>query len=130
MNIEMQERVRLDKWLWAARFFKTRAIATQAIEAGHVRRGDRDRLKPSLLLKIGDVLTIKKEGLSWTITVLALTDRRQSATLAAQLYSEDETSRRERETILDMRRQQQAPRFPGRPTKRDRRALEDFLSEP
>ncbi|MCL2310831.1 MAG: S4 domain-containing protein [Proteobacteria bacterium] len=120
--------VRADKWLWAARFFKTRGLAVEAIDKGHVRLGD-ERIKPSRLLRIGDTLTVQKEGLTWTFTIRALIDRRLSAPLAAALYEETAASLAARQILLDQRRAQATPRFPGRPTKRDRRALEDFLSE-
>ncbi|MDR0249876.1 MAG: RNA-binding S4 domain-containing protein [Burkholderiales bacterium] len=120
--------VRTDKWLWAARFFKTRGLAVEAIDKGHVRLGD-ERIKPSRLLRVGNTLTVRKEGLTWTFTVRALSDRRLPAPLAAALYEESDASLAERQALLEQRRAQPAPHFPGRPTKRDRRALEDFLNE-
>lgn len=123
-----ENRVRMDKWLWAARFYKTRALAVQAVEAGQVRIDD-ERIKPSRIIRIGDRLTIRKEGMVWKITVQQLSERRLSAQLAAALYSEDEESRAERELFITQRKANTAPRFPGRPTKRDRRVLEDFLNE-
>jgi ribosome-associated heat shock protein Hsp15 len=114
--------------LWAARFFKTRGLAVEAIDKGHVRLGD-ERIKPSRLLRVGNTLTVRKEGLTWTFTVRALSDRRLPAPLAAALYEESDASLAERQALLEQRRAQPAPHFPGRPTKRDRRALEDFLNE-
>ncbi len=121
--------VRADKWLWAARFFKTRGLAVEAIDKGHVRLGD-ERIKPSRSLRAGDTLTVRKEGLSWTFTVRALNERRLSVPLAAALYEETAASLAARQALLEQQRAQPAPHFPGRPTKRDRRALEDFLNEP
>ncbi|MDR0770392.1 MAG: RNA-binding S4 domain-containing protein [Burkholderiales bacterium] len=121
--------VRADKWLWAARFFKTRGLAVEAIDKGHVRLGG-ERIKPSRSLRAGDTLTVHREGLAWTFTVRALSERRLSAPLAAALYEETADSLAARQTLIEQRRAQPVPRFHGRPTKRDRRALEDFLSEP
>lgn len=120
--------VRVDKWLWAARFFKTRGLAVEAIDKGHVRLDD-ERIKPSRTLRAGDTLTVRKEGLTWTFTVRALSDRRLSAPLASALYEETAASLAARQTLLEQQRTPSAPRFPGRPTKRDRRVLEDFLNE-
>ncbi|MDR0249796.1 MAG: RNA-binding S4 domain-containing protein [Burkholderiales bacterium] len=120
--------VRADKWLWAARFSKTRGLAVEAMDKGHVRLGD-ERIKPSRPLRIGDTLTVRKDGLTWTFTILALSDRRLSAPLAAALYEETAASLAARQALLEQQRTQLAPHFPGRPTKRDRRALEDFLNE-
>ncbi|MFO1310283.1 MAG: RNA-binding S4 domain-containing protein [Burkholderiales bacterium] len=122
-------RVRLDKWLWAARFYKTRALACDAIETGHVRVAG-ERVKPSRGVRAGDRVTVRKGGLAWEVEVVALAERRGSATDAAKLYREDPASARAREEELARRRAAAPPRFPGRPTKRDRRALDDFLNEP
>jgi Ribosome-associated heat shock protein implicated in the recycling of the 50S subunit (S4 paralog) len=121
-------RVRIDKWLWAARFYKTRALAVHAIEAGQVRL-DEERIKSSRIVKIGDALTIRKDGLTWKITIKVLAEKRVSAQLAAAFYEESDASRSERELMIAQRQAATKPRFPGRPTKRDRRALEDFLNE-
>lgn len=124
-------KVRIDKWLWAARFYKTRTLAGAAIESGQVRVGG-ERVKPSRALREGDVVTIRKAGLEWNATVRALAERRGSATEAAKLYSEDDASRKAREDELARRRAAAAaaPQTSGRPTKRERRKLEDFLNEP
>jgi ribosome-associated heat shock protein Hsp15 len=104
-------------------------LAVEAIEKGHVRLGG-ERIKPSRTLRAGDTLTVHKEGLTWVFTVRALSDRRLSAPLASALYEETTDSLTTRQALVEQRRAQLAPRFPGRPTKRDRRALEDFLNEP
>ena len=124
-------RVRLDKWLWAARFYRTRTLATAAVESGQVRVAG-ERVKPSRALREGDRVTIRKAGFEWNATVLALAERRGSAADAAKLYREDDASRQAREEELARRRAAQAaaPQLAGRPTKRDRRKLEDFLNEP
>jgi len=124
-------RVRFDKWLWAARFYKTRSLAAQAIEAGQARLGD-ERVKPAHPVRAGDVVGVRKHGIVVTAQVLALSDRRGSAAIAALLYRETEDSIRQRDEE-SLRRQAAAaaaPRFAGRPTKRERRKLEDFLNEP
>lgn len=117
--------VRLDKWLWAARFAKTRSAATELVLGGHVHVGG-ERAKPAKELRPGDVLEIRRAGLRWTVTVLALAERRGSASAAAGLYEETEESKSARE-------QQQLERrlarpvgsdLGARPTKQDRRRLE------
>jgi len=125
------QRIRLDKWLWAARFYRTRTLATAAIEAGQVRV-DGERVKASRAIRAGEQITIRKAGLEWRPTVRAVSDRRGSATEAARLYDEDEASRKAREEEVARRRAavRSAPHASGRPTKRDRRRLQDFLDEP
>jgi len=124
-------KLRIDKWLWAARFYKTRALAVQAVEAGQVRLGG-ERVKPAHVLRTGDTVSVRKGGLVWDIEVVALSDRRGSAAIAAQLYRETAESIAARIAELEQRKaaEQSQPRFSGRPTKRQRRKLEDFLNEP
>ena len=121
--------MRIDKWLWAARFYKTRSLAQQAIAAGRVKLSDA-RIKPSHELKAGDALAIRVGDFEWRITVKALSDKRGPADVARQLYQESETSRAERERRHDLRRwgAEPASALKGRPTKRDRRRIEDFTS--
>ncbi len=88
--------VRIDKWLWAARFYKTRGLAQEAIEAGHVRLNG-ERAKPAKTLKVGDQILLKLNQLEYHLTVLALSERRGSATLAQQLYQESAASLAARE---------------------------------
>ena len=117
--------------MWAARFYKTRALAVQAVEAGQVRLGG-ERVKPAHVLRTGDTVSVRKGGLVWDIEVIALSDRRGSAAIAAQLYRETAESIAARIAELEQRKaaEQSQPRFSGRPTKRQRRKLEDFLNEP
>ena len=124
-------RVRYDKWLWAARFYKTRSLAAQAIDAGQARLGGA-RVKPAHAVRIGDEVSIRRRGIVVEVVVTALGDRRGSATDAARLYQETAASVAAREQEDLARRQAIAaqPRFAGRPTKRERRKLEDFLNEP
>lgn len=119
--------MRIDKWLWAARFFKTRSLATQAIEAGQVRLND-ERCKPAKELRVGDALLVRQGGLEWRVVVKALSDRRGPASVAQQLYEETADSRARREEALAMRRLggEPAREMKGRPTKRDRRQLARF----
>lgn len=123
--------LRLDKWLWAARFYKTRSLAVQAIDAGHVRVFE-ERIKPARTIRAGNSISIRKAATVWNVTVTALSDRRGSATDALHLYVEmPESIAARAEAALAQRAAGEAqPRFPGRPTKRQRRKLEDFLSEP
>jgi ribosome-associated heat shock protein Hsp15 len=124
-------RVRFDKWLWAARFYKTRALAAQAIDAGQARIND-ERVKPAHATRVGDAVTVRKEGIVWSVEVVGMADRRGSATIAATLYRETPESAAAREADRARRAAAAAaaPRFAGRPTKRDRRKLADFLDEP
>ena len=124
-------RIRLDKWLWAARFFKTRALAVQAITAGQARV-DGERVKPAHPMRIRERVGVRKSGIVVEADVTALSDRRGNATLAALLYRETEPSIAAREQFVAQRRAEAeaSPRFAGRPTKRERRKLEDFLNEP
>ena len=121
--------VRLDKWLWAARFYKTRELAQAAIEAGRVK-SEGERVKPAHPVRAGHRYTITRDGLSWTIEVTAVTDKRGSATVAQGLYREDEASVAERKQVIELNRAAGHSPFKGRPTKRQRRKIEDFLAEP
>ncbi len=121
------DRVRIDKWLWAARFYKTRTAATDAVTGGHVHVNG-VRAKPSKDIQIGDDVQVTVSGLEWTVTVTGLADRRGSAAVAATLYTESDASRVAREKDLGERR---ASRPLGadlgeRPTKRDRRRIEQL----
>ena len=121
--------MRLDKWLWAARFFKTRSLAQQAIESGRVTL-NHQRIKPAHLLKISDLVSVRVGELVWRIQVKNLSERRGPATEARKLYDETAESRAERERRVELRRWSADPAagIKGRPTKRDRRRLEDLTS--
>ncbi len=118
-------RVRLDKWLWAARFFKTRSQASDAIHGGHVKGGG-DRLKAGHALTLGEIVTISKGGIVWEVEVMALSDRRGSGADAQRLYRETEDGKARRLAHIEAARiaAASAPYLKGRPTKRDRRALD------
>jgi ribosome-associated heat shock protein Hsp15 len=124
-------RIRLDKWLWAARFYKTRTLAAQAVDAGHVRV-DGERVKTAHALRAGARVSIRKAGYVWDVAVTALSDRRGGAADAALLYEEEAASIAAREELAKQRKAaaEASPRYTGRPTKRQRRKLEDFLNEP
>jgi ribosome-associated heat shock protein Hsp15 len=127
---DQEERVRLDKWLWAARFYKTRTLAVQAVDSGQVRIGD-ERVKPAHIVHSGDRITVRKGPLTWDVEVTGCSSRRGNAAQAALLYAESSESAAVRaQRIAELRAADRAARFPGRPTKRDRRRLEDFLNEP
>ena len=130
--------VRIDKWLWAARFYKTRSLATDAIDAGHVRRAtvgsiSGDRLKPALVVKVGDGFSIQRGDNVQEITVTAISDRRGSATDAAILFKETDASIAARVERVAVRAaadsQGGQPVMRGRPTKQDRRRLADLFSK-
>jgi ribosome-associated heat shock protein Hsp15 len=117
--------VRIDKWLWAARFFKTRSAAQQAIEGGKVKLNG-ERTKPARELKTGDALAIHVGAYEWLITVTRLTDRRSPASVARTLYQEDPASHARRQEQVANRRLiiEPAAERHGRPTKKERRQLE------
>ena len=117
--------VRIDKWLWAARFFKTRSAAQQAVEGGKVKLNG-ERTKPAKEVRIGDELSIHIGTYEWLVRVIALSDRRGPATVARTLYEEDEASRARRIERVALRRVAAVPGSDrrGRPTKRERRQLE------
>jgi len=117
--------MRLDKWLWAARFFKTRGLAQEAIAGGRVKLNG-DRIKPAHAVKPGDALAIRIEELEWQVTVRGLAERRGPAPEARKLYEETADGLAERQKRMDQRRwgTEPASQLKGRPTKRDRRLLE------
>jgi len=120
------DRLRVDKWLWAARFFKTRSLASEAVEGGRVHVNGQ-RAKPSREVRVGDALTITAAE-SWEVVVRALADRRGPAPEARLLYEETPVSAAAREAARESRRfiADPAADRQGRPTKRDRRQLGRF----
>ena len=119
------ERVRIDKWLWAARFYKTRSAATEAVAGGHVKV-DGERAKPSRDVVVGDRLEIRRDQQRWTVDVRGLAERRGPAAAARELYEETPESaaaREQRRLELKASRPVGAD-LGGRPTKRDRRRLD------
>jgi len=124
-----EEKFRVDKWLFAARFFKTRSLAAEAIERGRVTLNEH-RVKPAKLLMVGELLTIRIGNYQYVIKVLGLSNKRGSATMAQKLYRETEESRKQREVVAERSKAQPQPFYTkGRPTKRDRRNIERFRSD-
>jgi len=121
------DRVRIDKWLWAARFFKTRSLATQAVEGGRVKLND-ERAKPSKEIRVGDRLLIHIGDLAWQVSVLALSDKRGPAPQARLLYAESEESAARRAEQVAERKLlvEPAAGLKGRPSKKDRRLIHRF----
>ena len=119
------DKVRLDKWLWAARFFKTRALAAEAVEGGKVQLNG-DRPKRARPLQVGDELRIRLGPYEHVVTVRALSDRRGPATQAAGLYQETDASRNAREALAVQLKSLHSlfGQERGRPTKKDRREIE------
>ena len=124
------DKMRLDKWLWAARFFKTRSLATQAIEHGQVKLNG-ERVKPAREVKSGDRLDIHIGDFDWTLTVRALSIQRGPAPVAQLLYEEDPASHARRQQWVSDRKLNVNPAtaIRGRPTKRDRRQIHRFTGE-
>ncbi|MDR3631352.1 MAG: S4 domain-containing protein [Desulfocapsaceae bacterium] len=124
----IDEKIRLDKWLWAARFFRTRAMASQAVAGGKVQVNDQ-RAKPSRLVQIGDGLRITHGEFTSTVQVRAVSDKRRPAAEARLLYEESAESIKAREEEQALRKMiragQTAPA--GRPGKRDRRKIREFI---
>ncbi len=124
MSSETGTRVRIDKWLWAARFFKTRALAAEAVNGGHVHVNG-ERSKPAHAIKAGDMLKITKAGSTYIITIMALAERRGNASAAQALYEETAESLAQRQQQRELYRLNALanPRPQRRPDKRERRQL-------
>lgn len=130
--IKMEEKgnkVRIDKWLWAARFFKTRSLAKEAVSGGRVYLNG-TRMKPAREIHVGDQINIRRGPYEWTVVVRGLSLRRGTAGEAVSLYDETEESKRNREeTVAEIRTQEwRPPHTRGRPSKKDRRDLTRFRS--
>jgi ribosome-associated heat shock protein Hsp15 len=126
MNDDKQ--VRIDKWLWAARFYKTRTLAANAVTNGRIKLNGA-RIKPSKQIKLNDKLIIQSAPFSWDIQVTSLADRRVSAVLAKTLYedsTESQSARAELTELLKLEKKQNIPVQKGRPTKRDRKQIIRF----
>ena len=119
--------VRIDKWLWAARFFKTRALAARACELGRIQSNGQ-AVKPAREVKIGDILQVTNAGGDFQVEVLRLSEVRGPASVAQTLYRETETSRELRLKVAAERKaMKQFEELPaGRPSKRDRRKIIQF----
>jgi len=127
MTTEPLDSIRLDKWLWAARFFKVRSLAAEAIDGGKVHVNG-ERVKRAKSVRVGDEIRVQLGPYEHRVIVRSLSDRRGPATVAATLYEELQESVAAREAITEQRRLANAGmRFDsGRPTKRDRRRIDDM----
>jgi len=123
-------RLRIDKWLWAARFYRTRSLAARAVEGGKVKLNG-ERVKPGKGVRPGDRLELRSGELLWVVEVRAVAQRRGPAAEAALLYAEADESRARREHMIRMRRAAPHPAHEarGRPTKRDRRMIRRFTED-
>jgi ribosome-associated heat shock protein Hsp15 len=127
--MEPADRVRIDKWLWAARFFKTRSLATEAVDGGKVEVNG-ERAKPAKLVKAGDEVRLRLGPYEHVLIVRALGERRGPASVAQSLYEETAASKEERERLAAQLRLAPAAfvyEEKGRPTKKDRRELTRFI---
>lgn len=127
LNNTETRKTRLDKWLWAARFYKTRHLAAEAINGGHVHVND-SRIKPSRIVQVGDELKINKTPFTFEVVVKALSIKRGPAKEAVLLYQEHEASIQKREALAEQRKLNAAqfPHAERRPDKRDRRRIIRF----
>jgi ribosome-associated heat shock protein Hsp15 len=130
ISTEPGARVRIDKWLWAARFFKTRSLASDAVAKGRVRIGG-EPVKASKDVRVFDLVEIEIEHVLWEVQVLGICDVRGPASIAHTLYAETETGRARRAAEHERRRlfREPAAVLHGRPTKRDRRTIDKLSRE-
>ena len=117
---------RIDKWLWAARFYKTRSLAADAVEGGKVHVNS-ERAKPARQVKACDTVFLRKPPYEFTVQVLGLSERRGPAPQAQQLYEETPDSSAARRRLSAEMKEMPAPLFRGRPTKKDRRTMARFI---
>jgi ribosome-associated heat shock protein Hsp15 len=128
---EHTDRMRLDKWLWAARFYKTRALAGEAVEGGKVHLNGQ-RTKPGKDVRVGSRLQISKDGLEWEVEVAVLPKQRRPAAEARDFYIESDQSRQRREHALEALRTARLAtplQTASKPTKRDRRLIHRFKQD-
>ena len=121
----MSDDIRIDKWLWAARFFKTRSLATNAVDLGRVLQ-NQQRVKPAHGVKFGDFVEVHHADQVWEVEVLRLLETRGSASIAQTMYQETAASAEKRAQVNEKRKFQPEPAasLAGRPTKRQRRQLD------
>jgi ribosome-associated heat shock protein Hsp15 len=130
-SAERDDRVRIDKWLWAARFFKTRSLATEAVAGGKVEVNG-EGAKPAKLVKIGDTIRLRLAPNEHVLLVRGLAERRGSASVAQTLYEETVESKAARDRLSEQLRlghRGMVQEEKGRPTKKDRREMERFSSK-
>ena len=126
MPSDSTDRVRLDKWLWAARFYKTRALAAEAIDGGKVDVNEA-RVKRAKMVQVGDEVRIRQTPFEHVVIVRAVSEQRGPASVAATLYAETAESKARRDALKTQIRSMPADDWEsGRPTKRDRREIERF----
>jgi ribosome-associated heat shock protein Hsp15 len=127
ISTEAGAKLRIDKWLWAARFFKTRSLAADAVDKGRVRIGGVG-VKPAKDVRVGDLVEIEIEQIVWQVEVLGVCDVRGPASIAQTLYAETEQSKVKRQVEQERRKTYREPAaaLQGRPTKRDRRTIDKF----
>ncbi len=130
ISTEPGARLRIDKWLWAARFFKTRSLATDAVNKGHVRIGG-EAVKASKDVRVGDRVEIEIDHVRWEVDVLGICEVRGPASVAQSLYAETGESRAARVAEQERRKlfREPASALHGRPTKRDRRTIDKLSRE-
>ncbi|QDL54139.1 RNA-binding S4 domain-containing protein [Rhodoferax aquaticus] len=124
------EKTRIDKWLWATRFYKTRSLASHEVTSGHVQVGGQD-VKPSREVKLGETITVRQGSVTRTVVVKGISEQRGSASMAQLLYEETPESVAKREAAQLQRRLAPEPALTisqGRPTKRDRRDMQKVWS--
>lgn len=126
------DEIRIDKWLWAARFFKTRSLAADAVNGGKVHVNGQ-RCKPGKSIKIGDMIRVSKDQYYWDIQVTDLNKQRRPAKEAALLFAEDEASSDKRRQQIELHKQQQALQHPSerehKPNKKQRRQIHRFKQD-
>jgi ribosome-associated heat shock protein Hsp15 len=125
MMTDSSDKLRIDKWLWAARFYKTRSLSADAVESGKVTMNEA-RIKPAKPIGVGDRLDIRFGQIHMDVEVLALSNKRGGAPEAQKLYRETDESKARRAVIAEQNKALPLPTFKGRPTKRDRREIEKF----
>lgn len=132
--VEESKKIRIDKWLWAIRVFKTRSLATEACKAGRVKINN-DRVKASRTVRIGETITIQKGAEKKIVKVVTIIEKRVSATLAVQCYEDfsppppPRIKKTNRDIVFYDLPIAQRKRGTGRPTKRERRDLDNFFTD-
>lgn len=121
------QQIRIDKWLWAARFFKTRSLAAEAVSGGKIEVNG-TRAKPSKSVRLGDRLNIRRGAYEWTVIVTGVVKLRGPAAEAQLLYEESEESKSKRDNAIAQLKLERPPEFhpSGRPSKKERRAIARF----